>query len=169
MPSSYPAPCGYLGRLCMIAATSTASFIQNPSVLRWLVYDLFQLTHVSHDDHASNQLRGHIEQAILNFLLLKLCNHGGSQNNCYIVKSVILYAIISLPVVLLHASVLVAQFLFPPLSLPLSLSLSLSCTLSWTQTTGIPIWSAFLCENTVYVCENTVYEEGSLVVRHPPS
>ena len=38
----------------LIAATSTASFIQNSLVLRWLVYDLFQLTHVSHDDPAAN-------------------------------------------------------------------------------------------------------------------
>jgi len=29
----------------LIAATSTASFIQNPFVLRQLVYSLFQLTH----------------------------------------------------------------------------------------------------------------------------
>jgi len=33
---------------------STASFIQNPSVLRQLVYDLFKLTHVSHEDHIAH-------------------------------------------------------------------------------------------------------------------
>jgi len=38
----------------LIAATSIASFIQNPSVLRQLVYGLFQLAHVSHDDHTAN-------------------------------------------------------------------------------------------------------------------
>jgi len=33
-------------------------------------------------------LCGHIEQAILNFLLLKLCIHGESLNNYYIIESV---------------------------------------------------------------------------------
>jgi len=59
------------------SATSTASFVQNLSA-----------THVSHNDHTANYSCGHIEQAILNLLLLKLCNHGESLNNFCIVESV---------------------------------------------------------------------------------
>jgi len=71
----------------LYSATSTASFVQNLSVLR-LFYSPFQLTHISCNDHTANYSCGHIEQAILNFLLLKLCNHDESLNNCYIIESV---------------------------------------------------------------------------------
>jgi len=35
----------------LTTATSTASFIWNPSIIRWLVYSLFKLTHLSCEDH----------------------------------------------------------------------------------------------------------------------
>ena len=73
----------------LTAATSTASFVQNPSVLRQLVYSMFKLMHVSRESHTAHESYGHIEQAILNFLL-KLCNHVESLKN-YIVESVINY------------------------------------------------------------------------------
>ena len=38
----------------LTTATSTASFVQNPFILRQLVYGLFKLTHVSHEDHTSH-------------------------------------------------------------------------------------------------------------------
>ena len=38
----------------LIAATSTASFVQNLSILRQLVYGSFQLTHISCDENTAN-------------------------------------------------------------------------------------------------------------------
>ena len=38
----------------LTAATNTANFIQNASVLRRLVYGPFKLTHISHDDHTAH-------------------------------------------------------------------------------------------------------------------
>ena len=73
----------------LTAATSTASFVQNPSVLRQLVYGMFKLMHVSRESHTAHESYGHIEQAILNFLL-KLCNHVESLKNYLIVESVII-------------------------------------------------------------------------------
>jgi len=51
---------------------------------------MFKLMHVSRESHTAHESYGHIEQAILNFLL-KLCNHVESLKNYYIVESVINY------------------------------------------------------------------------------
>ena len=91
MPSSYSLLLDtWADSDCSHQHSYMCSFIQNASILRWLVYSSFRLICVSRDDHTAKQLCEHIEQANVTITTVESkslwpCNRSYGQDHIIII------------------------------------------------------------------------------------